>query len=467
MSFQSALGRKLQRLGTLPGPRPQTAPAPEPLGARQTVDGEEALLADQGAALAPGSGVEHVLEPASLRATRGGATFGARAGQGAPGMLRGDAAHGGVPEVLGIPEPTAHGVLHATRRQYGPEHRHGRVPVRSALAARSEHVAALALDPALAEVPLDRALLLDTETTGLAGGAGTLPFLVGLGWFEPDGGLTLEQLFLRRPGEERPMLARLSERLAAASCVVSFNGKSYDWPLLRTRFVMNRMPVPAPPPHLDLLHCARRAFKYRCESARLTELEEAVVGHVRHGDVPGHLIPELYFAYLRGRGHGPLKRVMEHNAQDLVMLAALLGHLAERFAAPDPAADPRDALGLAEVAFRAHDHARADAFAARAATSPRPDLGSAAMVIRARVCWRARDIPGAVTWLEQAVKLAVGPFAARLHLALAKLHEHRTRDLPRAMHHASHAYGAEPPHRSTRRAERLEKKLASLTSISK
>ena len=447
MSFQSALGRKLQRLGA---PRPTTAPtsdgatgdgrlegasAPAP-GAFQAVRGEAALVAESPATPAPRDGV---FPPASPR---------------------GIAAHGGVPTVLGVPEPTAHGALYVTRREYGPAHHHGRVRVSSALAAQPEHVAALALDPSLAGLALDRALLLDTETTGLAGGAGTLPFLVGLGWFEPGGALSLEQLFLRRPGEERPMLARLSERLASASCVVSFNGKSYDWPLLRTRFVMNRMPVPAPPPHLDLLHCARRAFKYRCESARLTELEEAVIGHVRRGDVPGHLIPELYFAYLRGRGHGPLQRVMEHNAQDLVMLAALLGHLAERFSTPDPASDPRDALGLAEVAFRAHDHARADAFAAHAATSLRPDLASAAMVIRARVCWRARDIPGAVNWLEQAVKLAVGPFAARLHLALAKLHEHRIRDLTRAQHHAAHAQGAEPPTRAERRHQRLREKLA-------
>jgi len=148
------------------------------------------------------------------------------------------------------------------------------------------------------------------------------------------------------------------------------------------------------------------------------------------------------------------------------MLAALLGHLAERFAAPDPSADPRDALGLAEVAFRARDHARADAFAAHAATSPRPDLASAALVIRARVCWRARDIPGAVTGLEQAVKLAVGPFAARLHLALAKLHEHRMRDFTTAMHHASCAGGAEPLPHALRRVERLEKKKARLRKCS-
>ncbi|HVE86535.1 MAG TPA: ribonuclease H-like domain-containing protein, partial [Myxococcales bacterium] len=356
---------------------------------------------------------------------------------------------------------------HVTERRYAPGHRHGRVPVCTALAARPEHVAALALDPSLASVPLDRALLLDTETTGLAGGAGTLPFLIGLGWFDPEGGgaLALEQLFLERPGQERPMLAHLAERLAAATCVVSFNGKSYDWPLLRTRFVMNRMPVPALPPHLDLLHCARRAYRHRCESARLVELESQVVGHARRGDVPGHLIPELYFSYLRHRALGPLRRVLDHNAQDLLMLAALLGHLAGRFAAPAEAEDARDALGLAEVAFRARDGERADAFAAVAAGGPRPDLASAALVIRARVCWRRRDVAGAVAFLERAVALAPRPLAPRLHLALAKLLEHRLRDLEGAMRHAALAGGAEPPARAERRVRRLGEKLARAQAV--
>jgi len=401
MTFQSALGRKLQRLGTLPGsdPRP-AAPAPA----------------------APPA-------PASTP-----------------------------PSALGVPEPTAHGVLNVTLRRYAAEHRHGRIRIGSALAAQPEHVAALALDPSLAGAAPERALLLDTETTGLAGGAGTLPFLIGLGWFDPSGALHLEQLFLARPGEERPMLARLAERLSTASCIVSFNGKSYDWPLLRTRFVMNRMPVPTPPPHLDLLHCARRAFRYRCQSARLVELEAEVVGHVRHGDIPGHLIPQLYFAYLRSRGGGALRRVMDHNAQDLLMLAALLGHLSERFAAPAEGVDCRDALGLAEVAFRVRDHERADAFAALAAGSSRPDLASAALVIRARVRWRARDVAGAVAWLERAVALAPRPLAPRLHLALAKLHEHRLRDFQRALQHAAQAAGAEPPAKAERRLQRLREK---------
>ena len=123
-------------------------------------------------------------------------------------------------------------------------------------------MASLALDPRLAGVDFRRVLYLDTETTGLAGGTGTVPFLVGLAWFE-ERSLRVHQLFLRRLGEEAPMLRVLAERMAESSCLVTFNGKSFDWPLLRTRFVLNRVPVPAELPHLDLLHCARRVFKHR------------------------------------------------------------------------------------------------------------------------------------------------------------------------------------------------------------
>ena len=105
-------------------------------------------------------------------------------------------------------------------------------------------------------------LFLDTETTGLAGGTGTVPFLVGLAWFEGRS-LRVHQLFLRRLGEEAPMLRVLAERMAEPPAWSTYNGKSFDWPLLRTRFVLNRVPTPAELPHLDLLHCARRVFKHR------------------------------------------------------------------------------------------------------------------------------------------------------------------------------------------------------------
>src|SRR3954462_13848013 len=142
MSFQSALGRKLQRLGAPPAPR-------------------TAVTSTEGAESARASTPEPRTGPAL------------RPRNPTPEPSTGSG--------IGVPEPTGHGVLHVTRRHYGSEHRHGQVPVSSALAAHPEHVAALALDPSLASVPLERALLLDTETTGLAGGGGTLPFVIGLG----------------------------------------------------------------------------------------------------------------------------------------------------------------------------------------------------------------------------------------------------------------------------------------------
>lgn len=363
------------------------------------------------------------------------------------------------PSPPAAPQQTAHGTLHVSERLYPAAHRHGRALLSAAVQVRPETVATLALDPELGQVDPRRLLLFDTETTGLNGGAGTLPFLIGLGWFEGDA-LKLEQLFLSRPGEERPMLHRLAERMAAASVLVSYNGKSFDWPLLRTRFVMNRLPPPPPPPHLDLLHCARRVFRHRGGGARLQDIEAEVLGHRREGDVPGHLIPQLYFAYLRGRGAGALRRVLDHNAWDLLLLAGLLGHLATAFLGAAEEQDPRDALGFAEVAFRAKDHAAAQAFAERAAASRERVVASLGLVLAARCRWRAGDVRGAVELLERALPVAPAAEAARLHLALAKLYEHRLKDLPAALRHARASAPTESPDRHRRRLERLAQKAA-------
>ena len=113
------------------------------------------------------------------------------------------------------------------------------------------------------------------------------------------------------------MLRRLGERIAAASCLVSYNGKTFDWPLLRTRFIMNRIPAPELPPHLDLLHCTRRVLKPSMGSVRLTEVERELLGFYREDDVDGALIPGLYLSYLRGGDPEPLSGVLEHNRHDL------------------------------------------------------------------------------------------------------------------------------------------------------
>jgi uncharacterized protein YprB with RNaseH-like and TPR domain len=166
-------------------------------------------------------------------------------------------------------------------------------------------------------------LFLDTETTGLSGGSGTYPFLVGIAWWE-GGGLEIEQLFMREYSEERSLLFALRERIAEHPVVVTFNGKSFDWPLLETRYRMTRkISAPTPRAHLDFLHPARHLWRLRLGSVRLSELERHVLGWDRGADLLSGLIPQIYFDYLRGGPPERLVPVLNHNQMDLRGLAAL------------------------------------------------------------------------------------------------------------------------------------------------
>jgi uncharacterized protein len=357
------------------------------------------------------------------------------------------------------PRMTPHGQVHVAERVLPPDHHHGSAPLSGAWDVEAPLVASLALDPRLAGVDFRRALYLDTETTGLAGGTGTVPFLVGLAWFE-ERSLRVHQLFLPRLGEEAPLLRVLAERMAESSCLVTFNGKSFDWPLLRTRFVLNRVSVPAELPHLDLLHCSRRVFKHRGSGARLVHLEEQILGHRRVGDVDGALIPDLYFRFLRGGSSSALTPVLEHNANDLLLLAALLGELVRRFrTSREEDEDPRDLLGFAGVAMRAGDHARAQSFA-RAAAKGGGAVSVAALTLASQLSRRAGEPQQAVALLQQALASARGAQAAPIHLALTKLYEHSLKDSAQALHHARLTTSGESAEEQRHRISRLERKVA-------
>jgi len=450
--------RKLDRLsGAGPGPgrpappgetlavKPAAKPPAEAAATAPAVDTEEkqARIAQLRRAL-------HALAERSAPAPKAPAPRTAPPAVGAP------APRGELPVEA---RPTAFGVIHVADRLYPAHHRHGQAPLSAALEAEPSHVATLALDPAFAQVDLGRMLLVDTETTGLAGGAGTLPFLIGLGWFE-SGALRLRQLFLRRPGEESPMLHFLAERMQNASCLVTYNGKTFDWPLLRTRFVLNRLPVPNPPLHLDLLHIARRVFKHREGGMRLVRVEEEILGHRRIGDVDGALIPELYFRFLRGGSSAALGPVLEHNAHDLVLLAALLGRLAHGLKEGAATWDPRDRLGLADVAARAEQGETALALANSTAQSTRGALAAEAWTLAAWILRRRGDAHGAAEAFHKALAQADRRQAPALHFALSKLYEHSLRNVARALEHAKHTSPAESPLERNKRIARLERRLS-------
>lgn len=181
----------------------------------------------------------------------------------------------------------------------------------------------------------ERWAFLDTETTGLAGGSGTYAFLIGVGRITRKG-FEVRQFFMREYAEERSQLAALEAHLREFDVLITYNGKSYDQPLLETRYRMTR----SKPPftrlrHLDLLHGARRLWKLRMESCKLTHLEQQILGVCREGDLPGHLIPYVYFEYLRAREATQLVPVFHHNAIDILTLACLTAIVPAAFRATD------------------------------------------------------------------------------------------------------------------------------------
>ena len=356
---------------------------------------------------------------------------------------------------------TEHGELHLIDEFLEPQHHHGRTPIAGALEVSTSRLAQLALDPSLESVDVRRALFLDTETTGLAGGTGTVPFLIGIAWFE-DESLRIQQLFLPELGREAPMLHWVRERVQQSSCVVTFNGKTFDWPLLRSRFVLNRVRAPELPPHLDLLHCARRILKARLRSVRLVELERKVLGMHREDDVSGALIPQLYFDYLDGGDVSPMAKVIEHTANDLIALAALVSELVGHFDEVHGSDDPRDHLAYARVAERTGDRSRARSFASAAANGGGEAACTVeACLLNARMARRAGEADEEEHALLAALAAAdLDELRAAVCLALAKFYEHRRKDPEQALRHAAGTQLAEGDEAAARRVQRLERRIA-------
>jgi uncharacterized protein len=224
---------------------------------------------------------------------------------------------------------TPYGPCFRVRTEYPWHYYQGKVALSSLLDLNPAPLELLTGDPELGRMDYTRILFFDTETTGLDTGAGVYIFLAGFGYFS-DRSFVVEQYFMRDFPEEPAVLHALSELMARFKYIVTYNGKTYDWPLLESRFAMNRRSLPLhKPPHLDLLHGARKLFKHRLENCRLPSVEAGVLGFERLDDLPGALLPERYFQYVRSRDARFIHKAFAHNAHDIVSLAAILAAMIE------------------------------------------------------------------------------------------------------------------------------------------
>jgi uncharacterized protein YprB with RNaseH-like and TPR domain len=356
----------------------------------------------------------------------------------------------------------------------------GQVRLGSVLEANMRLVSRLALDTSLETLAPEEALYLDTETSGLGGAAANRAFLVGLAFHDPERrGFVVEQLLLRDIDDEPALLEHVRRRIEAARFLVSYNGKSFDLPLLAARALLARVGPWPTRPHLDLLHVARRVHDKRRFRMSLGLVERRVLAHDRGPDISGEEVALRYAGYLFSGDEGPLEEVLLHNPHDVRSLIALFGHYGRAVEAledePPEAERPTstsDLSRIARVMKRAGDLDWAKAFADRAVeravsleAEERPrvvlpltgvaDDASEALRTRAEIARSCGDRRGSAADLEALLARAEDP-AARL--ALAKHYEHHLRDPARALEQVERGTSEAADESAVRRA-RLMRKL--------
>jgi uncharacterized protein YprB with RNaseH-like and TPR domain len=261
-------------------------------------------------------------------------------------------------------------------------------------------------------------LFLDTETTGLSNGAGTLAFLIGLGRIDGKD-LVITQILMRDYHQETLLLREFSRFLENAKCLVTFNGASFDIPLLQGRLTINRIGGELSLlPHLDLLHSARRVFKLRLGRCSLQRLEEQVFGEVRTDDLPGSEVPKRYFEYLASRDEGLLTDVLEHNLHDISSLARLLLVMAGMHREPLKAAHQEDLFSLGRVFERLDE-------GVRAAECYRAVGGNVGHIAKLRLAelYRKKRMDSEAAEVFEALKRSPG-VNGRVFISLSKIYEH-------------------------------------------
>lgn len=388
---------------------------------------------------------------------------------------------------------TPHGEHFETERIYERHRRHGSMDV-SSLEEMPDDLLGSISSGEISPSPPARWAFLDTETTGLAGGSGTYAFLVGVGRITPEG-FRVRQFFMRDHGEEASLLYALTEHLNEFDVLVTYNGKTYDQPLLETRFLMARARTPfARLEHLDLLFGARRLWKLRFESCRLVDLEYQILGVERQGDLPGEMIPYVYFEYLRTREAFRVAPIFHHNAMDILTLACLTAIVPYAFRSAE---ETPLAAGKSGSQPPGADTAGEGGDAVDTGLAPRMAAHGAEMVGLARWLRKAERFEQALQLFRRAVDCELSdellfrtlwdiamlekklkresealsvladlstcrnPYRVQALEELAKHHEHRERNYAMALELTRTAIGLSDTPALRHREARLERRLAS------
>lgn len=311
-----------------------------------------------------------------------------------------------------------------------------------------------------------RALFIDTETTGLSGGAGTIAFLVGIGYID-GGDFAVEQYLMRDYSDEAEMLSRLGERFQSFDTYISFNGKNFDLPLLKSRFAMCRMrELWQDKDQIDLLYPARRTWKLRIGSCRLSRIEEMILGCPRSDDLPGSEVPARYFEFLKSGDDALLTDIIDHNRQDIITLGTLLAHLCCLYDCPQKETRCEDLFSIGRALENQGELAGARELY-RIASIPAP-AGSIASLRRnpvaERAAWQmytiARRCKNTEAMRECLEQMALRrQMRDRIYVELAKLYEHRYKNPRRALRYAELAAKYAPPEQMEQIRERRARLL--------
>ena len=283
-----------------------------------------------------------------------------------------------------------------------------------------------------ADIRPEDIVFFDTETTGLAGGAGTVAFLVGVGRLEGEK-FVVRQFFMNDYHQEPSVLNEFAASLDGAKAVATYNGKSFDAPLIKTRSIINRISLELDKyTHFDLLHACRRLYKMRLSRMKLTDVEENILGIVREDDIPGSEIPEIFFRYLKYGEKQLLDKVMEHNMTDIVSLAKISAKLAGAYAAPYEMEHAEEKYCIARTlcqldmylpAQEIYEQIKDDIFEAKA------DLGYLKR--------RMGDYKTAVILFDELAQTS--RFEIKYDIEAAKIMEHRLRNYEQALNYAMRA----------------------------